>query len=77
MESGYEAINQAIFALKNALAITTFNIIHWEDLMGVLPVDQSYQQIKILLTFKRQPHRMVLHTQTIRRQIDDELFECV
>ena len=27
--------------------------------------------------FKRQPHEMVKHTQTIRRQIADELFECV
>ena len=26
---------------------------------------------------KGQPHKMVKHTQTIRRQIDDELFECV
>ena len=27
--------------------------------------------------FKRQSHKMVKHTQTIRRQIADELFECV
>ena len=27
--------------------------------------------------FKRQPHKMVKHTQTIRRQFPDELFECV
>ena len=27
--------------------------------------------------FKRQIHKMVKHTQTIRRQIADELFECV
>ena len=27
--------------------------------------------------FKRQPHKMVKHTQTIRRQFADELFECV
>ena len=26
--------------------------------------------------FKRQSHKMVKHTQTIRRQIVDELFEC-
>ena len=25
----------------------------------------------------RKPHKMVKHTQTIRRQIADELFECV
>ena len=28
-------------------------------------------------TFKRQYHKMVKHTQTIRRQIADELLECV
>ena len=27
--------------------------------------------------FKRRFHKMVKHTQTIRRQIVDELFECV
>ena len=27
--------------------------------------------------FKRQSHKMVKHTQTIRRQFADELFECV
>ena len=27
--------------------------------------------------FKRQSHKMVKHTQTIRRQFTDELFECV
>ena len=27
--------------------------------------------------FKRQPHKMVKFTQTIRRQIAGELFECV
>ena len=27
--------------------------------------------------FKRKPHKMVKHIQTIRRQIADELFECV
>ena len=27
--------------------------------------------------FKRQPHKMVKHSQTIRRQIADELFECL
>ena len=27
--------------------------------------------------FKRQPHKMVKHTQTIRRQIAYDLFECV
>ena len=30
-----------------------------------------------LWLFKRQPHKMVKHTQTIRRSFADELFECV
>ena len=30
-----------------------------------------------VLPFMRQPHKMVKHSQTIRRQIADELFECV
>ena len=30
-----------------------------------------------LYPYKRQPHKMVKHTQTIRRQFADELFECV
>ena len=32
---------------------------------------------RIQLPFKRQSHKMAKHTQSIRRQIDDELFECV
>ena len=34
-------------------------------------------QKTILLPFKRQSHKMAKHTQKIRRQIADELFECV
>ena len=30
-----------------------------------------------MLPFKRQSRKMVKHTQTIRRQFADELFECV
>ena len=33
--------------------------------------------LKLLLLFKGQFHKIVKHTQTIRRQIADELFECV
>ena len=33
--------------------------------------------VKLTLPFKRQFHKMVKHTQTIRRQFDDELIECV
>ena len=31
----------------------------------------------ILKVFKRQSHKMIKHTQTIRREIADEVFECV
>ena len=31
----------------------------------------------LIYPFKRQFYKMVKHTQTIRRQIADELFECV
>ena len=31
----------------------------------------------ILKVFKSQSHKMIKHTQTIRREIADELFECV
>ena len=34
-------------------------------------------KIDVYLTVKRQFLKMVKHTQTIRQQIDDELFECV
>ena len=29
------------------------------------------------MIFKRQSYKMAKYTKTIRRQIDDELFECV
>ena len=31
----------------------------------------------VFLSIKRQSQKMVKHAQTIRRQIADELFECV
>ena len=34
-------------------------------------------KLTINFTFKHQPHKMVKHTQTIRRETADELFECV
>ena len=37
---------------------------------------ETYQYFH-LKPFKRQIPKMVKHTQTIRRQIADELFECV
>ena len=36
-----------------------------------------FTRTDLLYHFKRQFHKMVKHTQTIRRQIADELFECV
>ena len=33
--------------------------------------------LSLYSTFKPQPQKMVKQTQTIRRQIADELFECV
>ena len=33
--------------------------------------------MNIYRTFKRQLHKMIKHTQTIYRQIANELFECV
>ena len=32
---------------------------------------------KMMMPFKRQSHKMVKHTQTVRRQFVDQLFECV
>ena len=37
----------------------------------------SLSLVKEYHTFKRQPRKMVSHTQTIRQQIANELFECV
>ena len=33
--------------------------------------------LHLYINFNRQSHKMIKHTQTIRRQIADELFECV
>ena len=33
--------------------------------------------VNLFEPFKYQPHEMVKHTQTIRRQFADEVFECV
>ena len=38
---------------------------------------QLSKEIILFSPFKRQPHKMVKHTKTIRRQITNELFECV
>ena len=40
-------------------------------------VRQLRENPRISLPFKRQIHKMVKHTQTNRRQIADDLFECV
>ena len=39
--------------------------------------DSKIKSFFTLQPFKRQSHKMIKHTQTIRRQIADELFECV
>ena len=40
--------------------------------------ENSYRFLAVNpFTLKRQFHKMDKHTQTIRRQIADELFECV
>ena len=39
--------------------------------------NDSFQLIFVSQPFMRQPHRMVKHTQAIRRQFAYELFECV
>ena len=36
-----------------------------------------FSKIFLALTLQRQPHKMVKHIQTIRRQTANELFECV
>ena len=36
-----------------------------------------YAHLDFFERFKHQSHKMVKHTQTIRRQFADELFECV
>ena len=38
-------------------------------------MDSLKPKINKIQTFKRQSHKMVKHTQTIRQQIADELFE--
>ena len=35
------------------------------------------RKVLVALPFKRQSHKMVKHTRTIRQQFADELFECV
>ena len=56
--------------VNNALQVTITFLI--KD-----PIDE-YELISIVwYPFKRQPHKMVKHTQTIRRQAADELFERV
>ena len=42
-----------------------------------VPQQPIVNHICLIWLFKRQPHKVVKHTQTIRRQIADELFEYV
>ena len=46
------------------------------SLTDKMPTDAISNKL-ILKFFKCQSHKMVKHTQTIRRQFADELFECV
>ena len=46
------------------------------ETLGVKRLKDKYLKLAIE-PFKRQSHKTVKHTQTIRRQIADELFECV
>ena len=41
------------------------------------PDKTSKTSNNIILTFKHQSHKMIKHTQTIRQQIANKLFECV
>ena len=41
------------------------------------PYKKPNDNLLYIKSFKRQNHKMVKHTQTIRRQFADELFECV
>ena len=54
---------QSIISSKTNLTKRTKDI----SMTAMLPYEPS----------KRQPHEMIKHTQTIYRQIADELFECV
>ena len=56
--------------IKRFLSETLHPIPHQKHLMFNSSFSKS-------LTFKRQSHKMAKHTQTIRWQIADELFECV
>ena len=44
---------------------------------GILLLSEDDSALKVSKHFKRQSHKMFKHTQTIRRQFADELFECV
>ena len=43
----------------------------------MISVETDVNSLKFAQSFKRQPYKMVKHTQKIRWQIDDKLFECV
>ena len=48
-------------------------LLHW-----LSENDQDHKIFKRkMVNIKRQYHKMVKHTQTIRRQIGDKLFKCV
>ena len=73
-------ILNAVILLTLALEYIPTEI--WRPSLGRLPhaltLKYSTKPVKmILLTLYVPIHKMVKHTQTIRRQFADELFECV
>ena len=66
--------------LSYSISLKIFNNSHidFKTVTHVAPSRRGlYPLVWYTLPFKRQFHKMVKHTQTIRRQIVDELFECV
>ena len=76
-----------LLTLQNFLAIYLFflcrhsrrygnaEVYKFVVLVDALGVVITY--FELFYPFKCQPHKMVKHTQTIRRQFADKLFECV
>ena len=67
--------NMNIQKCRFNLTVTSRFLFHC-DLEHSKNFRSSFIYLKIL-TFKRQPHEMFKHTQTIRRQFADEFFECL
>ena len=70
------------------LNVRYLKAVYWDLFLFVIFINNLHLAIKYLevnhvaddtnlLNFKRQFHKMAKHTQTIRGQFADELFECV